>query len=124
MHASKEAATRKRILICGGRDLTNRAAFGHAMSIFIQCHGKPRMVIHGAARGADTIAGEWAKAEGIQVVTVPANWEGDGMSAGPKRNQLMLDLLEPDIVVAFPGGFGTADMVRRAKGAGVFTYEV
>lgn len=123
MHPTREAATRKRVLICGGRDLVNRVAFGHAMSIFIQCHGRPRMVIHGAAGGADTMAGEWAREEGIQVVAVPANWKGEGKSAGPKRNQLMLDLLEPDIVVAFPGGTGTADMVRRAKEAGIFIFE-
>lgn len=28
---------------------------------------------------------------------------------------------QPDLVVAFPGGRGTADMVRRARAAGVET---
>ena len=94
------------------------------MDIFLQLHGMPRLVIHGAARGADALAGEWASFHGIQTVTVPANWKGDGLAAGPKRNQLMLDLLEPDQVVAFPGGVGTADMVRRAEEAGVFVHKV
>ena len=31
----------------------------------------------------------------------------------------MLDHGKPDIVVAFPGGRGTADMVKRAEDAGV-----
>jgi hypothetical protein len=35
------------------------------------------------------------------------------------RNQAMLDYGKPDLVVAFPGGKGTADMVRRARVAGV-----
>lgn len=43
----------------------------------------------------------------------------NGKAAGPIRNQRMLDEGKPDLVVAFPGGRGTADMVRRAKAAGV-----
>jgi hypothetical protein len=31
----------------------------------------------------------------------------------------MLDEGKPDLVVAFPGGTGTADMVKRAELAGV-----
>lgn len=45
-------------------------------------------------------------------------------SAGPKRNQRMLDKGKPDLVLAFPGGDGTADMVRKAKSAGVPIIEV
>ena len=37
------------------------------------------------------------------------------MSAGPIRNQEMLDKENPDIVVAFPGGRGTQDMTSRAQ---------
>lgn len=38
--------------------------------------------------------------------------------AGPIRNSFML-ALGPDLVLAFPGGRGTADMVRQASEAGV-----
>ena len=31
----------------------------------------------------------------------------------------MLDERRPDLVVAFPGGRGTADMVGRARSAGI-----
>ena len=124
MASNTDRQTRPRIILCGGRDLINHVAFGHAMDVFMQLHGMPRIVIEGGAKGADTLAREWAKYQGIQLIEVPANWNREGLSAGPKRNQLMLDLLEPDMVVAFPGGPGTADMVRRAKAAGVFVYEV
>jgi hypothetical protein len=40
--------------------------------------------------------------------------QGDGRAAGPRRNQRMLEDFRPDLVVAFPGGRGTAYMVRRA----------
>ena len=47
-----------------------------------------------------------------------------GKRAGPLRNQRMLDEGKPDLVVAFPGGGGTKDMVRRAVKAGVSVHEV
>jgi hypothetical protein len=36
----------------------------------------------------------------------------------------MLDEHKPNLVVAFGGGRGTADMMRRARGAGVEDFEV
>lgn len=47
------------------------------------------------------------------------SWKDHGKAAGPIRNQLMLDDFKPDLVVAFPGGKGTADMVKKAQDAGV-----
>jgi hypothetical protein len=76
------------------------------------------VLVHGAASGADAMAGRWAGANGVSVTTFPADWNRYGRSAGPRRNQAMVDS-EPDLVVAFPGGRGTADMVRRAEAAGI-----
>jgi hypothetical protein len=47
-----------------------------------------------------------------------------GKTAGPLRNQRMLDEGKPDLVVAFPGGGGTKDIVRRAVKAGLALHEV
>ena len=47
------------------------------------------------------------------------DWKKYGKKAGPLRNQQMLEEGKPDLVVAFPGGNGTADMVRRAKKANI-----
>ena len=47
-----------------------------------------------------------------------------GKKAGPLRNQRMLDEGKPDLVVAFPGGGGTKDTVRRAVQAGVIIHDV
>ena len=81
-------------------------------------------VIHGGARGADTVAARWAEAHSLEVVKFPADWQRHGRAAGGIRNQQMLDEGHPDAVVAFPGGVGTADMVRRAKAAGLPVWEV
>ena len=47
-----------------------------------------------------------------------------GLSAGPARNQRMLDEGKPDAGIAFPGGPGTADMTRRLKEAGIPVWEI
>lgn len=80
-------------------------------------------IIHGMALGADSMADEWAREHGSQRVLVPADWDALGKRAGPVRNRRMLELL-PDVVVAFPGGAGTAHLVKSAQTAGVEVYRV
>lgn len=75
-------------------------------------------MIHGDASGADRLSGEWAASKGIQVEARPADWSKHGRAAGPIRNSQMLDE-KPELVIAFPGGQGTADMVRKAKQTGL-----
>jgi hypothetical protein len=74
------------------------------------------LLIAGGARGADSLAEEWAKAQAIPC-DLSASWDGLGRKAGPIRNQHMLDEGRLDLVVAFPGGSGTADMLasRRSR---------
>lgn len=112
-----------RVLICGGRDVTNcKLVFDILDNLckteVVDC------VIEGDARGADRIAGAWAKRRRVDLKLYPADWNKHGISAGPIRNQRMLDEGEPDLVIAFPGGKGTADMVSRAKSASVNVIEV
>jgi hypothetical protein len=77
------------------------------------------MVIAGGARGADTLAAQWAADRGIPAEVYMADWQGQGRKAGPIRNQRMLDEGRPDLVAAFPGGKGTAGMMALARKAGV-----
>lgn len=78
----------------------------------------------GGASGADGYAEAWADLMGVPCKTYKAKWRLHGKGAGPIRNQQMLDEFKPDAVIAFPGGKGTADMVRRAKASGVRVIEV
>lgn len=76
-------------------------------------------LVHGAAKGADELAGLWASSRRLgSIIEFPANWDKHGRRAGPIRNQEMIET-KPDMVVAFPGGTGTADMVKRAKQHGI-----
>lgn len=77
------------------------------------------VVVTGGARGADRLAEEHARKIGLLVAVVAAPWDFYGHSAGPLRNTGML-LLNPEIVYAYDkGGTGTADMMTKAKAAGV-----
>lgn len=87
------------------------------------------IVIHGAARGIDTLADGTAKALNLDTAPVPADWS-KGRKAGPLRNAQML----ADLMRLEEGGYeievwafhddidnskGTKDMVRQARAAGV-----
>ncbi|MDA7915275.1 DUF2493 domain-containing protein [bacterium] len=117
-----------RILVCGGRDYENRERlFGvldKALSAATLTE-RTFVLIHGNARGADKLSHEWATARQVDDVRVyKADWKTHGKGAGPIRNRLMLTDGQPHVIVAFPGGNGTADMIRQGKKAGVPVYEV
>jgi YspA, cpYpsA-related SLOG family len=110
-------------LICGGRDFADQEMFDRAMGDLLAMKGCPAKVVHGDARGADTMADAWGHRMAITVIAMPADWETYGNGAGPMRNQRMLDF-KPALVIAFPGGKGTADMVSRARKAGIDVAEI
>ena len=102
-----------RVLVCGGRDFLDSVLLGKVLDGLTP---RPTLILHGAARGADRLAGEFASAQGIAQRAFPAQWSQFGRE---KRVAQMLSLGKPELVVAFPGGRGTADMVRKARAAGV-----
>lgn len=112
-----------RYLICGGRDFADQALMDKALRSLI-LHPEDAVIIHGDARGADRLGAAWGIVHGAQVEAYPADWDRYKNAAGPIRNQAMLDVGKPDVVIAFPGGKGTADMVRRARQRKVVTIVV
>jgi hypothetical protein len=112
-----------RLLVCGGRNHTDRTGVWAVLTL-----AQPIVLMHGGAAGADTFAREWWEAQSDA-------WRMDrdmlvfpydrrlGRAGGPVRNQMMLDVGRPDCVIAFKGGAGTADMVKRALKASVAVYE-
>lgn len=112
-----------RVLVCGGRDYSDDKKVSETLEQ-IDRENQIKVLIEGGARGADCLAASWASSASIKVHTFKADWKTHGRPAGVIRNQKMLDIGKPDLVVAFPGGRGTADMVRRAKTAGVRVLEI
>lgn len=124
-----------RVLVCGGRKYSDHDAVDLLLRIVAARHGPITCIIHGAATGADTLAKEWALKNNIKEEPYPADWTDltqpdalirvrrDGKRydarAGFRRNQRMIEVGKPTLVAAFPGGNGTADMVSRARKAGL-----
>jgi hypothetical protein len=125
----------RRILVCGSRtfgvmpmrcvELEQRAEMQQEMIRTFLPHYFTRgdVLIHGAALGADSIAAEWAKANGHQIEAFPADWDFHGKSAGPIRNKAML-ASGVSFCLAFVDkplelSRGTSDMVRRCLAASV-----
>ena len=107
-----------RVLVCGGRDYDNGPLLFHELDELRKVCGY-LVIIQGGAKGADQFARQWAWRNRSECITEAADWEAHGKAAGPIRNQAMIDKHKPLLVMAFPGGRGTADMVARARKAGI-----
>lgn len=110
-----------KVLVCGGRTFDNADWLNRSLDRVHQ-HRAITLLIHGGARGADALTAKWAANNDIQQEVHQANWDLHGKAAGPIRNHEMLKS-KPDIVIAFPGGKGTRDMVDQARGQRVPVYE-
>lgn len=116
----------KRFIVCGGREFNERDTVFEHMD---RLHAKVGIVAiaHGGATGADSLAGDWAKARGIpcEVYAVPdKEWRKKGAAAGPLRNAYMAAHFQPDGVVAFPGGRGTLSMISIAEFNGITVWRL
>jgi len=117
----------KRVLMCGDRNWKDASLIDSCLMSLVYDiavnGGGPLVIIAGVAKGADSIAEDRARYHNIELDLYPAQWHLYGRAAGPRRNQQMLDEGQPGLVVAFHDDLenskGTADMVRRAKKAGV-----
>jgi hypothetical protein len=103
-----------RILVCGGRHYDNVPY----LCGFLDCYHATisiTLLVHGGASGADFLAEAWAKMHRVPWTEYKADWEKHGKAAGPIRNRFMFDDSLVNVVIAFPGGKGTADMVTYAR---------
>ncbi len=105
------------VLVTGGRGYNNYKIVSDNLERLEKDH--TLFVVQGGARGADTLALMWCESHGVFGATVHAKWDIYGKAAGTIRNQHMLDAYKPDLILAFPGGKGTEDMISRAERAGV-----
>ena len=103
-----------KVLICGGRDYNNYEFMRGVLTVY-----NIEEIISGEARGADTLARTYAEDYSIRYRGFPADWNTFGKSAGVIRNKRMLVEGKPDLVIAFPGGRGTANMIKQAKEANI-----
>lgn len=105
-----------RVLFCGSRDWTAEAPIAAVIHLL----PPNAVVLHGAADGADTIAGRLARQRGLNVIPVRAAWHRFGNRAGHLRN-IELRGRGVDAGFAFPLGLssGTYDMISILESTGV-----
>ena len=112
------------VIITGGRDYKNRREL---RSVLDRLHKERKFTYlgHGDAQGADHMAHSWAKTAGVQPVAMEALWSFyPANKAGTIRNKSMYDFKAPDLIVAFSGGVGTANMMRVGKDGGTEVIDV
>lgn len=106
-----------RVIVTGGRSYSDRARV-YSVLDFVNRNAGISLLNHGGACGADALAHEWAASRGVSECVHHADWKHYGPSAGPKRNQDMVDH-GADLAIAFPGGKGTHDCLMRCLRAGI-----
>lgn len=100
-----------KILCCGSRFWDDEKAIANAIAKY-GAIPEETIIIEGEAKGADTIAKYFANRLGYLVKGYPADWATFGKSAGPIRNQKMLDdNPDIDLVLAFHD-----DLINNSKG--------
>lgn len=113
------------VVFTGGREFDDAEWVNQTMQILVWFYGDSLRVIHGAARGADTLVDRAAKALGVPVKAFPLSnddWRKAPRAAGHIRNALMADYVEMCVskghtaqCVAFPGGGGTNSMMAECE---------
>lgn len=110
-----------RLLVSGSREWDQEHVLQMMIAQFWVRYGDDLIVVHGdCPRGADRMAREFCERHGIKQEKYPADWKRHGKSAGPKRNQKMVDT-KPDLGIFFFRGKsrGTSDCFSRAEKAGI-----
>lgn len=114
-----------RVVVTGSRHWLDARAVRMSLDEYFNCvaevdHGSAiARVAAGDATGVDDAAIMWARSKGLECAVYPAEWTRYGRIAGPARNERMLLAERPTALLAFPGGAGTDDCVKRARRLGI-----
>lgn len=108
-----------RLVVTGGRDYGDRAELRQRLEEILWYCGIDMLIHGGCPTGADAMAGRWAEEHAVPILVFAADWDRYGKRAGPLRNREMIRDGAPDLVLAFPGGRGTADCIAAAREYGI-----
>lgn len=104
------------VAVTGGRNYDN-VEFVYKSLEEIRSRYGPFTLLVGDATGLDSIARDWAFIHNVGMNVFKADWKKFGRAAGPIRNKKMIN--RAGLLLAFPGGRGTADCVRAAQHSGI-----
>lgn len=115
-----------KIVVTGYRKWSTARSVFEIMDHWLEWPYEKNVVATGACpTGADAYAKALCVARGVPLVEFHAMWS-NGKKAGPERNALMIDIMKPDLVLAFlhPESKGTVQCVRYARTAGYKVLEI
>ena len=107
-----------KVLVCGGSSYRNKAAVFDELDK-LHGHHPISLLINGGARGADYSSSQWAKERNIPLEVFKTDRNQYGEKAFFLLNDRMLRDAQPDLVLAFPGGDVTADLLEKSENSGI-----
>lgn len=108
-----------RVVIAGSRGETD---FGLVAAAVRNSGFDISVVLSGTARGVDRLGERWAKQHRIPVDPFPADWTGEGNSAGHNRNRRMIDTADALVAVWDGDSSGTEGAISYARRRGIPVY--
>jgi predicted Rossmann fold nucleotide-binding protein DprA/Smf involved in DNA uptake len=110
-------AEKRKIAVVGSRDFNDKERL---FRILTKNLNTISLIISGGARGADTLAVEWAQTYGVPYLVFPALWHKPDTGeydrgAGMRRNRRIVE--QADLIVAFHDGVskGTLNTIETAN---------
>ena len=104
------------IAIVGGRDFSDYTLLKESLSAYISIYsGIPDNIVSGGAKGADTLAAQFAAEMDIPLLVFKPDYQKYGRGATLVRNTQIIE--NADVVFAFWDGQskGTKDSITKAK---------
>lgn len=103
-----------RLLVSGSRSIDDRKVVKWAIK---NAPYKPDVIMTGAAEGVDQMAEDVAREMETPYASIPAKWSEHGDSAGPRRNQILVDRADALLAVWDGESPGTKDAMQKAAEA-------
>ena len=99
----------------GGRDFSDYTLLKESLLAYISIYGVPDNIVSGGAKGADTLAAQFATEMGIPLLVFKPDYQKYGRGATLIRNTQIIENAE--VVFAFWDGEskGTKDSITKAK---------
>ena len=102
------------LAISGYRDFYDHEVFETELNKFFKSNGRPTKMIFGECRGTDKLALQYAKDNNIPYAVYAADWAKHGTSAGPKRNEKLINDATHLVAFLSPMSKGTVDAINKA----------
>lgn len=103
-----------KVIVAGSRNITDKNVVGDAM----QNSGwdiEVSEIVHGGARGVDSLAEFWAWLFKIKCKIFYPDWDKYGKAAGPIRNREMAKYADALVAIWDGKSRGTKNMIEEAK---------